>query len=234
MSRKSESGTSTRERTPDAAETRRLFVAWILVLGVLFGGTATWIALTKAPNAEWVWGAIPALVAPFPGKYLIFGTVIGGAPLGPWQTALLAVVVDLATALTLAVGLGWLARFAWVERTLKKLHDAAQRVLDQYPRFRRMAFFGVVFFVFLPLPASGSIGGTFVSQFVGLTRTSGVLAVTLGGILVSTVFALLATLVGARGQDMMQSPWVLGASTVVFAAFLWWAWRRVRAQLQRG
>jgi uncharacterized membrane protein len=223
-----------RAHAHDARETRPLFVAWILALIVLFGGTATWIALARTPNAEWVWGAIPALVAPFPGKYLIFGTVITGAPLGPWQTALLAVVVDLTMSLTLAVGLGWLSRFAWIERTLKKLHDTAQNVLDQYPRFRRMAFFGVVFFVFLPLPASGAIGGTFLSQFVGLTRTAGVLAVTLGGVLVSTVFALLASLVGARGQEMMQSPWVLGISVALFSAFVWWAWRRVRTQLQRG
>lgn len=234
MSRESDYGKSTRERAPDAAETRRLFVAWIIALAVLVGGTTTWIALTDVPKAEWVWGAIPALIAPFPGKYLIFGTVIEGAPLGPWQTGLLAVVVDLTTALSLAIGLGWLERFAWIERTLKKLHDTAQGVLAQYPRFRRMAFFGVVFFVFLPLPASGAIGGTFVSQFVGLTRTSGVLAVTLGGVLVSTVFALLASLVGARGQDMMQSPWVLTASVVVFAAFVWWCWLRVRSQLQRS
>jgi uncharacterized membrane protein len=223
-----------RAPTRDRGETRRLLVAWVVSILVLFGGTATWIALSHDPKAEWVWGAIPALVAPFPGKYLIFGTVIDGAPLGPWHTALLAVVVDLATALSLALGLGWLARFAWIERSLKQVHDAAQRVLDQYPRFRRMAFFGVVFFVFLPLPASGAIGGTFVSQFVGLTRTMGVLAVTLGGVLVSSVFALLATLVGSRGEDLIKSPWILAASVLMFGLFVWWAWTRVRRQLQRS
>jgi uncharacterized membrane protein len=226
--------TSVHDPAADAAETRRLFVAWLIALVVLIGGTAVWIAIDQSPNAEWIWGAIPALIAPFPGKYLIFGTVIEGVPLGPWQTALLAVVVDVTTSLTITVGLGWMSRFAWMERTLKKLHDTAQDVLDQYPRFRRMAFFGVVLFVFLPLPASGAIGGTFVSQFVGLTRTYGVAAITLGGLLVSTLFALLAKLVGARGQDMIQSPWVLGVSIVVFAAFVWWAWRRVRVQLQRS
>jgi uncharacterized membrane protein len=234
MSAHKQSEGAPRMHTPDAREARRLFIAWIFALVLLFGGTATWIAFANTPNAEWAWGAIPALVAPFPGKYLIFGTVIEGAPLGPWQTAVLAVVVDLATALTLAVGLGWLSRFAWIERTVEKMHDAAQKVLDLYPRFRRMAFFGVVFFVFLPLPASGAIGGTFLSQFVGLTRSAGVLAVTTGGVLVATVFALLATVVGARGQEWLQSPWVLGVSVVMFTAFVWWAWRRVRAQLQRS
>lgn len=211
-----------------------MFWAWIVALIVLLGGTATWIALSDDPRAEWVWGAIPALIAPFPGKYLIFGTVIEGAPLGPWHTALLAVVVDLTTALTLAVGLGWAARFAWVDRGLKKIHDTAQGVLDQYPRFRRMAFLGVVFFVFLPLPASGAIGGTFVSQFVGLSRSAGVLAVTLGGVLVSIAFAALAQWLGARGEELMKSPWLVGASIVLFASFVWWCWTRVRAQLRRS
>lgn len=223
-----------RPATPaERAESRRLLVAWIVALVVLFGGTVTWIVFTEVPNAHLIWPAIPSLIAPFPGKYLIFGSVIEGAPLGPWQTALLAVVVDLAVALSLAIGIGWLARFAWVERTLKKMHDAAQRMLDQYPRLRRMAFFGVVFFVFLPLPASGAIGGTFLSQFIGLTRTSGVLAVTLGGVLVSALFALLASLVGSSGQELMESPWVVATSTAAFVGFVWWAWTRVRAQLKR-
>jgi uncharacterized membrane protein len=233
MSTSKKSGVIARLRQSDPRETRRLFVAWIFALVLLLCGTATWIAFAKSPNAQWAWGAIPALVAPFPGKYLIFGTVIDGAPLGPWQTALLAVVVDFTTALTLAIGLAWLSRVRWIERSLKRLHETAQEMLDEYPRFRRMAFFGIALFVFLPLPASGAIGGFFLSQIVGLSRTAGVLAVTLGGVLVSSAFALLASFVGARGQEMMQSPWVLGVSVTLFAAFVWWAWRRVRAQLQR-
>lgn len=216
----------------NASETRRLFYAWCVAVVVLLAGTSAWIAVTHEPRANWVWSAIPSLIAPFPGKYLIFATAIEGSPLGPWQMALLAVLVDVAVSLSLALGLGGLARIAWVQRSLKSIHDTAQRVLEQFPRFRRMAFFGVVFFVFLPLPASGAIGGTFVSQFVGLSRTLGVIAVTLGGALVSTLFALLATLLGARGREMMESPWLVAGSVVVFSLFVWWTWTRVRKQLQ--
>ncbi|MBL8859605.1 MAG: small multi-drug export protein [Planctomycetes bacterium] len=225
--------TQTHPQSNDARETRRLLIAWIVAVMTLIGGTALWIAFTHTPHAQWIWGALPALVAAFPGKYLIFGTMIPNSPLGPWHLALLATLVDLVTALTLALGLGWASRFAWIRRSLKRIHDSAQAVLIQFPRFKRMAFIGVMFFVFLPLPASGAVGGTFVGQFLGLTRTAGVLAVTLGGICVSTTFALLANAMGARAEAIVKSPWVFAASVVVFLLFAWWAWLRVRAQLQK-
>jgi len=216
-----------------AAETRRLVVCWIVSLIVVFGGSALWIALEAPPNGHLIWGLIAGL-ASIPGKYLIFGTLIEGSPLGPWQIVLLATIVDVATALTVAVGLGLVAHVGWIERTLKRFHDQAQAALTDYPRIRRMAFWGVVLFVFLPLPASGSIGGSFVGQFVGLSRGGGVVAVTLGGVLVSVVFALLATLVGKGAADMLSNPWLTVGSIVVFAAFAWFAWRRARAMLRRS
>lgn len=216
-----------------AAESRRLAVYWILSLVVVFGGSWLWIATTRPPNANVIWGLIAGL-ATFPGKYLIFTTLVDGSPLGPWQLVVLATLVDAATALTVAIGLGMVAQVPWVARTLKRVHDQAQLAIAEYPRIRRMAFWGVVTFVFLPLPASGSIGGSFVGQFVGLTRLSGVAAVTLGGLFVSIVFALLATFVGSRARDMLQNPWLVVASTAGFALFAWIAWRRARAMLRES
>jgi hypothetical protein len=96
-----------------------------------------------------------------------------------------------------------------------------------------MAFWGVVLFVFLPLPASGAVGGTFLGQFLGLTRTAGVVAVTVGGALVSVVFASLAMIMGARAGEFFQSWWVKGISLALFALFVWLAWGRIRAALKR-
>lgn len=221
------------DRAALSAETRRLTLAWIVALVVVIGGTILWIALVRPPNANWIWGQIFGLAA-LPGKYLIFSGLIAGAPLGPWHIALLATVVDIATALTIAVSLGWIGRFDWIARNLRRMHDSAHGALQQFPRIRRMAFWGVVLFVFLPLPASGAIGGTFVGQFLGLTRTAGVAAVTLGGALVSVLFALLATFVGTRAKEMLDNPWVSGVSIAVFALFAWIAWIRARALLQKS
>jgi uncharacterized membrane protein len=215
-----------------AAETRRLALAWLVALVVLIGGTLAWIMLVRPPHAGWIWGEIVGL-AMLPGKYLIFTALIRNSPLTPWEVAVLATITDVVVALTLAVGLGWIERLPWVARTLKRVHDRAQEVLVSFPRLKRMAFWGVVLFVFLPLPASGAIGGTFVGQLLGLTRTAGVAAVALGGVLVSTVFATLAFVMGERAQDIIQNPWVTGISAVAFAVFLWWAWRRIRAALER-
>jgi uncharacterized membrane protein len=212
-------------------ETRRLVYAWIVSLVVVIGGTTLWILLIRPTNASWIWGIIFGL-ASLPGKYLIFSGLTPQVPLGPWEIAVLAVLVDAATALTLAVGLGGLTRIGWIARTLKRAHDSAQNVLDQFPRIRRMAFWGVVLFVFLPLPASGSIGGTFVGQFIGLTRTSGAIAVVFAGALVSALFAGLAIFMGAKAQEMLRNPWLTAGSVVLFAAFAWIAWMRTKRALQ--
>lgn len=213
-------------------ETRRLVYAWLVSLVVVFGGATLWIVWVRPTNAAWIWGIIFGL-ASLPGKYLIFTGLTDKVPLGPWEIAVLAVLVDAATALTLAVGLGWLAKIQWVARTLKRAHDSAQQVLDAYPRIRRMAFWGVVLFVFLPLPASGSIGGTFVGQFVGLTRTSGAIAVVFAGALVSAIFAGLAIFMGAQAQEMLANRWLTAGSVVLFALFLWIAWRHTKRALQK-
>lgn len=214
-----------------AAETRRLFVTWLIALALLVGGTVTWIMLMRPPHAGWIWGEIVGL-ASLPGKYLIFTALIHKSPLTVWEVAVLATAADLTLALTLAIGLGWIERFPFFARTLKRVHDRAQDVLGSFPRLKRMAFWGVVLFVFLPLPASGAIGGTFVARFLGLTRTAGVVAVTLGGVIVSALFATLAMVMGKRAQDIIDNRWVSSAAILVFAVFAWWAWRKIRATLR--
>jgi uncharacterized membrane protein len=216
-----------------ASETRRLVAAWLVALAVLFGGTVAWILIVRPPNAAWIWGEIVGL-ASVPGKYLIFSTLIPKSPLTTWEVVVLATATDIAIALTLAVGLGWAERLPGIARTLKRIHDRAQEVLTKFPRLQRMAFWGVVLFVFLPLPASGAIGGTFVGQFLGLTRSMGVVAVTLGGVLVSLVFATLAIEIGKQAQEIIANKWVTAASVVVFAVFAWWAWKRIRVTLEKG
>jgi uncharacterized membrane protein len=217
----------------DQGEAQRLRLAWIFALLVLLGGTALWIAIVRPQNPARVLGLILGL-AFLPGKYLIFAGLSHEVPLGPMSIGVLATSVDLAVALTLAVGLGWLARFEQVRRSLKSIHDRAELVLKEYPRLKRMAFGGVVLFVFLPLPASGAIGGTFVAQFLGLSRTAGVVAVTLGGVIVSIVFVTLASWMGSEARTMVENPWITGISVAVFLAFVWVAWRKARAALKKA
>jgi uncharacterized membrane protein len=215
-----------------ANETRRLVIAWFLCLALLVGGTLAWILIYRPPHAGWIWGEIVGL-ASLPGKYLIFTALIHNSPLTPWQVVVLATATDVALALTLAIGLGWIEHFPFFARTLKRVHDRAQEALESFPRLKRMAFWGVVLFVFLPLPASGAFGGTFVARFLGLTRTAGVVAVTLGGVLVSILFATLAVVMGKRAQEIMDNRWVSAVAILVFVVFAWWAWKRIRVALEK-
>lgn len=213
-------------------ESARLRIAWAAAVIALFGWTIAWLLIAKPDNGGWIWATELGLAA-LPGKYLIFVGLHPGAVLGPWGIALLALFVDGVVALSLAVFLGWLLRVQWLARTLRTAHEHAEIALAQYPGLRRMAFLGVVLFVFLPLPASGSIGGTFVGQIVGLTRTRGAIAVCLGGALVSIVFATLASLVGAEAERLLRNPWISVVSVALFVLFAFIAWQRVKATLRR-
>lgn len=214
-----------------AHEDRRLRVAWFASTLALFAFLGSYGALSDARNAQAVWALAFGLAA-LPGKYTIFSGLSSAVPLGPWALCLLAILVDLVLSSSLALFLGLLARWPFAARRLKDIHGRAEGVLTQYPRLRRMAFFGTVLFVYLPLPASGSIGGTFLGQLVGLTRTATVAAVVLGGALVGATFAWLATTIGAKAEALAQDPWIVGAALAGFAVFAWLAWRRLKQALR--
>jgi len=217
---------------PSASETRVLLALWIASLVLLFGGIAISIAIAQHEHSGRVWAQVLGL-ATLPGKYVIFSGLSAESPLHPWALAILAVGADLAVAATLAVGLGPLGRLPWIGPTLKKGHDRAERVLAEYPRLRRMAFLGVVLFVYLPLPASGSMGGTFVGQLLGLSRTRGLWAVVLGGALVSATFAGLAIAVGSQAQAMLENPWVTVGAIALFVILVFFAYKAARDALRK-
>jgi len=218
---------------PSASEARVLVWIWIAAVILLFGGAVAWIVLAAPDNSGWIWGQMLGL-ATLPGKYMIFSGISERSPLGPWELALLAIAVDFAVGATLALGLGTLGRVPGIGPGLKKGHDRAEEVLKEFPRLRRMAFWGVVIFVFLPLPASGSIGGTFVGQMVGLSRGLGLWAVVLGGTLVSITFAALAAALGAQAEAMLKNPWVTVGAAAVFAGVVFLAYRLAKDALRES
>ena len=217
-------------RVPSRFE-RNLPWLWIGSAMLLFAFLCAFPFLSNSAHAGALWAQAFTL-ATLPGKYVIFSGLVPGAPLAPWGLAALAVLVDLVIATSLAMFLGLLERWPFAARRLKSIHDRTEAVLLDYPRLRRMAFFGTVLFVYLPLPASGSIGGTFLGQLIGLSRGSTVAAVTLGGTLVSATFAWLATTIGARAEQIAQNPWVVAGAVLGFGVFVWVGWRRLKRALR--
>lgn len=213
------------------SESRFLRRAWVATL--VLSALAAWAWGRTVEPAQWKYGAFAALgFLTVPGKFVVFWGCSETSPLGPWGLVVLGLIADLALALTLAALLVPLGKLPKLGPWLRRCHDQAATVLAQYPRLSKMAFFGVSLFVFLPLPGTGVIGGTFAGQLLGLSRTRTILAILLGSLMTMILFASLAGVLGAEAQTILENPWIALGSTAVLALVVVLAYRRVRRLLQ--
>jgi uncharacterized membrane protein len=125
-------------------------------------------------------------------------------------------------------------RLHLIGRALKEAHQRAGETLRTYPGLRRLAFWGVLILVFLPIPGSGAFTGTLVGRLVGMSRTATLLSVTAGAGLAVIAYASVAVFLGAQWRNMLESPWIVIPSLLGIGLFCWWAWLRVRRELERG
>ncbi|MBK7874492.1 MAG: small multi-drug export protein [Planctomycetes bacterium] len=214
-------------------ETRWLLTAFVVGLVLGLAGLGAWIALARPDNpGQIAWLTLFFLTVP--GKYVVFWGLNPSSPLGPWGLALLGLVADTLLGLGLAALLAPLGRLRGLGPWLKRAHERAAVVLREYPGLRRMAFWGVTLFVFLPLPGTGAIGGTFAGQLMGLSRTATVVAIAVGSAMTLVAFGLLATIMGAKAQELIEDPKVAVVSALALALFIWLAYRRVKQSLRRG
>ena len=209
-----------------------LIGAWLAIAGI--SAVWLWIFLRDhhPENASVIWGQA-LFLASVPGKYVIFSGLAPGSPLGPFGLMLLAISVDTQLAIALCLALGPLSKLPGIGPWLKHAHERANQLLSEYPRLKRTAFIGVVLFVFLPLPGTGSVGGTFASQLLGLSRPMGVLAIAIGTTLIVGLFTLMALTLGSRAQDMLHNPWISIVSVLVLGGFVWLLYRRFRDSLRQ-
>jgi uncharacterized membrane protein len=214
-------------------ETRRLRVLAMIWLGLTIAAAWIWIVLGDPRNPEQL--ALQALgFLTFPGKYVVFSGLSSSSPLGPWGLAVVGIVAEILLALLLAALLEPLGRLRGVGPWLQRAHLRAAALLADYPGLRRAAFWGVALFVFLPLPGTGAIGGTFAGQMLGLSRVATVLAIVIGTAVTLALFAALAQFLGARAERMLSEPVVPVLSAAVLALGLWLAYRRVKRVLGRA
>lgn len=214
-------------------ETRILAAIWIAILAgslILF---TVWVGRFRPDNLRYLWLEALAL-ATVPGKFAIFGGLSNSSPLDPWGVAILGTIVDTFLAVTLALGLTPFQRLPGIGDWLRTAHGRAADVLRDYPRLKRMAFWGAAIFVALPLPGSGWMGGTFAGQLVGLSRLTGVAAIAVGTAMVSVVFATLAKIVGEEAESMLKSPWTYVGGVLVLGLLVWILWRKFRVLLRQA
>lgn len=165
------------------------------------------------------------------GKFIIFVGLHDDSP-SIWSLAALVFAMDMCFAFLLASGLSNLERApvlgAWLRRARGRAHD----VLQKYPGLKRMAFFGVVAFVLLPIAGTGAITGSFVARILGLTRIAGVAAIALASAWTAVGFALLAQLLGEQAELLLRSPLFVGTTVVVAGVIGWYAYQRLLAMLR--
>jgi uncharacterized membrane protein len=204
-----------------------------LALGIL-GGTA---ALLTTYGVRHGWSALAGL-PPVAGsvwisKLTIFSGAIEGNPYDPWTLGLVAWVLDLLASLLLLSGLGQLERLPLTGTYLTRTRRKAFATLLRYPGLERMAIGATTFFVFLPLPGSGSVFGTLIGQITGLPRTATLLAVGIGTGVAVVTYAAAAQFLGEQWETIAQSPWMAIGSLALLLFVGWLAWQRVRHGLRQ-
>lgn len=199
-------------------------------VGAIAGVASLW--RTSGTDAVSELGALAATSVLLVGKFIIFAPLRDEVTLGPWAMALMVWLIDLLLAFALASGLESFEQAPVLGRWLRRARGRALVVLTEYPRLERMAFFGVVLFVLLPLAATGAVTGSIAARMLGLTRTAGLLAIAVGSAGTASIFALLAAFLGERAEEILRSPTLAGAMILGFAIFARFAYRKVKALLK--
>lgn len=135
--------------------------------------------------------ALASEIAIAAGASLVFGcgVVLGRAALGAgtvaslstWHLALVVLYMTVVTAFFFTFNLDLLQRVRRIGPRLRLARVNAVRTLAAHPWIRRFAMVGVGLFVLLPLPGSGSIGGSVVGRLTGLTRLACFATVSVAG-----------------------------------------------------
>lgn len=177
--------------------------ASVLLLAHIFEDSMLWNETVESAGAS----------VAIAGKYIVFKGLGAGSSLGPYGMALLVMMIDLNICIALTSGVKYLERAPALGRWIRLARRRTKLVLDANPGLQGMAFFGVTLFVFLPLPATGGVMGTFAARLIGLSRLAGLGAVGLGAGGIGLVFAFL-------GQGLKDSFESLGPLGLAVAALL--------------
>lgn len=147
--------------------------------------------------------------------------------------ALLALVIymDVAAAFFVAPHVGFLFQVPWLGRRLSVLVEDSEAVLARAEGKKWLTYLGLVGFVFIPVTATGSVGGAVLGRLLGLTRTLTISAVLVGSALCSGLIYS-----GSAWVRSVVSPDAVGPKIVAVAIVVVLFWvlnQRYRAALRR-
>lgn len=179
------------ESNLDAVFRREYPVAWWLTLLGPFILTLlilVIVGLFKGP--AFVGRLVTTAVATFFifGKLIILGGTNGEVDVirsffTTEELIVLVLYLDLVTACVLTFHLGFLFKLPVIGPKLSDLVLDGQFILHTNPWLRRTTFLGLVLFVFLPGPATGSTGASILGRLLGMSRLGTFCAIVLGSLL---------------------------------------------------
>lgn len=199
-----------------------------VVSGVAF---LAWFRWTQGEAQLWKLGGLALTSFVAMGKLVVFAGLSAGAP-SIWAIAVLLVGIDLGCAFALAGGIEPLERLPRLGRHLTRARRRAELALAQYPGLRKLAFFGVVAFVFIPVAGTGAITGSLVARLLGLKRMVGVGAIAFASGVSTLAFALLARFVGVGAQTFLRNPLLITTGAILLLFLCWLAYRRILRELR--
>jgi uncharacterized membrane protein len=126
------------------------------------------------------------------GPTVILGPSVVGRSgfehLSTWNLVGVAALMTVVTAFFWTYNLELLERLPRVGPVLRRARLRMAERMAGHRWIRRLAVFGVGFFVLLPLPGSGTVGGSLMGRILGLTRRATFLSVSLGGVAVTLAY----------------------------------------------
>ncbi|MFM8980947.1 MAG: small multi-drug export protein [Planctomycetia bacterium] len=151
----------------------------------------------------------------------VVGQDYGFGHLTTWQLVGVTAFMTVVTAFFWTYNLDLLERIPRLGPILRRSRMRMAGGLAEHPWIRRLAVFGVGFFVLLPLPGSGTLGGSLVARIVGLKRKVGFLAVSAGGLAVTVVYGQFGDAVASLAESYELGVPAKVALALGFVASLW-------------
>jgi uncharacterized membrane protein len=209
---------------------RRRFVKLVVAVVALSVAAGALLVFVRGPSVLGL--VVIALGALLVSKLAILGGGLDRNPFSPWELAALSSFLDLWLSCVVLAGVAGLERLPFVGRMLRDARARAEEALRRYPGLRRLAVWGVGLLVFLPLPGSGSITGSFAGRLVGLSRSHAFAAVAVGAVLACATYAAVAAVLDRHGRAMLEEPWVTALALAIVVSVGALAWARVRKILE--
>ena len=163
------------------------------------------------------------------GSTIIFGQAALGDEvvqlnLGTWHLAAIFIFVNAVSTFFYTYNLDLLQKLPKIGPYMRLSRRNAVATLEQRPWIRRWAVVGVSLFVVTPLPGSGALGGALMGRIIGVSKRATVTAVTVAGIVIGLLYALLANelkLMLDRLEHFFP-PWVRIAVAILGAIVMVW------------